>query len=192
MKYQKRQTKASPGDYILTILPLATAKTYLLEGSGTDQDAIITDLIEGAVQYIESGLDYIVDTSGLIYQYYDAFPTDGILPIWHRYIKETDLVVQYWSGSAWTSFASTNYRIDTAATPPRVFLKSTASWPDLTDPDSYNMVRVGFKWDVAHSFIHELRAATMAYVAWRYENREGSSGIPQVLTAFIDRHKLHS
>ncbi len=190
-RIQKRQTKASPGDYILTILPLATAENSLIIAAGSDT-AYVTDLIQSGVQFIESGLDFIVDTSGLIYQYYDAFPDDGVLPIWHRYIKTTDLVVEYLDGDSWEVFSSTNYRIDTSSIPPKVFLKSTGSWPDITNPDSFNMVRVAFKWDVANSFIDELRAATMSYVAWRHENREGTSDIPQVLRAFLDRHKLHS
>lgn len=192
MKFQKRQTKASPGDYSLTILSRATAKTYLHLGAGTAQDAIIDSLIYAGVQHVEAGLDFSIDTSGLIYQYYDAFPSEGYLPIWHRYIKADDLVVEYWSGSAWTVFASTNYRVDTSSTPPKVFLKANKSWPDLSDPDSYNMVRIGFKMDLTHSFLDDLTSAVYAYVAWKYENREGSTNVPSGITAFIDRHKLHS
>lgn len=191
MKYQKRQSKATPGDYSLTILPLATAKTYLLLGSSTAQDTIITDLINAGVQHLEAGLDFSIDTSGLIYQYYDAFPADGELPIWHRYITATDLVVEYWNGSAWTAFASTNYRIDVSSAPPRVFLKANTDWPTLTDADSFNMVRIGFKMDTAHSFLDEAKAAVYAFVAARYENRENTTDIPSGVTAFINRHKMH-
>jgi hypothetical protein len=191
MKFQKRQTKVTPGDYTVTILPLATAKTYLFEGAGTDQDAIITALIRGAVQTLEAGLDFIIDTSGLIDQYYDGFPTDGMIPIWHRYIKTTDLVVEYWNDTTWTAVSSSNYRIDISSNPPKVFLKSTGEWPSDISDDGLNTVRIGFKVDHSLSFIDELRGAAMALVAARYENREAGD-IPITVQAFIDRHKLHS
>jgi hypothetical protein len=193
MRIQKRQFKSAPGDYMLTILPLATAKSYLfIDTAVTDQDAIITALIKGGIEYIENGLDYPIDTSSIIYQYYDAFPSEGYLPIWHRYIKTTDLVVEYWDGSAWAVFASTNYRVSIETVPPKVFLKANKSWPDLTDPDSMNMVRIGFKVDTAHSFFYGLTRAAFEWVASRYENKEGTTMIPSSVTAFIEQHKLHS
>lgn len=195
MKFQKRQTKATPGDYALTILPLATAKTYLLEGSGTDQDAIITALIKGGVQFCEAGLDFAIDTSGLIYQYYDGFPDDRELPIWHRYIKATDLVIEYWNDTTWVAVTASLYRTDMFSVPPKVFLKSTSDWPSDISNDGLNTVRIGFKIDTAHSFYDELRSAVMSWVAARYESREGdwNSGVMiNNVHRFIDRHKLHS
>lgn len=86
-------------------------------------DDVITDLINAGVQFIESGLDYSIDTSGLITQYYDSFE-ETYLQIWHRYIVETDLVVEYYNTSGvWTAVDSANYRIDTTSTPPKVFFK---------------------------------------------------------------------
>lgn len=193
MKFQKRQTKATPGDYSLTILPLARARMYLLQTSGvTDQDDVITDLINAAVQFIEAGLDFSIDTSGLITQYYDEFPDDGELPIWHRYIKSTDLVVEYWNDSAWTTFSSSNYRIDLSSAPPRVFLKSTGSWPSDVSDDDLNVVRVSFKMDETHSFLDDIKAAAMTFVAARFGNRENSEEIPDGVMAVINRHKIHS
>lgn len=192
LKFQKRQSKASPGDYSLTILPLSRARLYLLATSGvTDQDDVITDLINAAVQFIEAGLDFSIDTSGLITQYYDYFPSDGELPIWHRYITTTDLVVQYWDDTTWQTFSSANYRIDTWSAPPKVFLKSDAEWP--TDvSDDINSVRVSFKMDTSHSFLDDVKAAAMAFVAHRYENRENTNSIPDAVMAVINRHKIHS
>ena len=101
----------------------------------------------------------------------------------------TDLVVEYWDDSTWQTFASSNYRLDLASVPPKVFLANDADWP--TDvSDDMNSVRIGFKVDVAHSFFDAAKAAMMAYVASRYENPENSNGIPDEVTAFINRHKL--
>lgn len=192
MKFQKRQTKASPGDYNLTILSLAEARQYLLATTGvTDQDSIITSLIHASVQEIEAGLDFAIDTSGLITQYYDAFPSDGCLPIWHRYVKSTDLVVEYWNDTAWTTVSSSNYRLDLASVPPKVFLTAEGEWPDDVTAD-LNGVRVSFKIDTDHSFFDSLKAACMTWVAARYENRENSNGLPAAVQMFIDRYKLHS
>lgn len=192
MKFQKRQTKATPGDYSLSIVSLAEARLYLLATTGvTDQDSIITSLINAAVQEIEAGLDFAIDTSGLVTQYYDSFPDDGILPIWHRFVKSTDLVVQYWNDTTWATVAASNYRLDLAGTPPCVFLTSTGEWPDDVTADM-NGVRVSFKVDTDHSFFDSLKAAVMTWVAARYENRENSNGIPEAVKAFIDRYKVHS
>lgn len=157
----------------------------------TDQDDVITDLINAAVQEIEAGLDFAIDTTGLIYQYYDSFPSDGCLYIWHRYVKETDLVVEYWNDTAWTAVSSTNYRLDLASVPPKAFLTSTGEWPDDVS-DDINAVRIGFKVDTDVSFFDSLKAACMTWVAARYENRENSDGLPDAVQAFIDRYKLHS
>lgn len=157
----------------------------------TDQDSIITSLINAAVQEIEAGLDFAIDTSGLITQYYDYFPSDGILPIWHRYIKTTDLVVQYWDDTTWQTVTASNYRIDLASAYPRVFLTSSGEWPSDVS-DDMNSVRVSFKVDTDHSFFDSLKAACMTWVAARFENRENTNGLPDAVQAFIDRYKMHS
>ena len=153
-------------------------------------DDVITDLINAGVQFIESGLDYSIDTSGLITQYYDGF-TETCLPIWHRHIVETDLVVEYWNDTTWVAVSSTNYRIDTTSTPPRVFLKSTGEWPSEVSDDS-NSARVRFKMDTSHSFLDDIKAAVMTYVAWKFENAEGSTEVPAGLIATINRHRMYS
>jgi hypothetical protein len=187
LRIQKRQIKATPGDYSLTILPLASAKLNLLiDTAVTDQDAVVTQHIKSAVQHIEAGLDFSIDTSGLIHQYYDGFST--YLPIWHRYIKTTDLVVEYWDGSAWAVASSSLYRIDISNIPPRVTLKDDQDWP--TPEESDNNVRVGFKMDTSHSFLEDVRGGVIAWVADRYWNREGN--VNKNVQAVIDRHKLHS
>jgi len=191
MRIQKRQVKTAPGDYEL--VSLVTMKAYLFETS-TDQDAIITALITAAIQSIESGLDYSIDTSSLIYQYYDRFPEDGELPIWHPHIKTTDLVVEYWNDTAWDVVKDSDYRIDIATALPRVFLKSTSSWPtDISD--DINSVRIGFKMDLTDSFLDDIKAAVMTWVAARYEGKEGewnSSVMIGSVDRVIERHKLHS
>lgn len=154
-------------------------------------DEVITDLINAGVQFIESGLDYSIDTSGLITQYYDSFE-ETYLQIWHRYIVETDLVVEYYNTSGvWAAVSSTNYRIDTTSTPPKVFLKSSGEWPsDISD--DMNSVRVKFKMDTTHSFLDDIKAAVMTYVGWKFENAEGSMDIPAGLLATINRHRMYS
>ena len=191
MKLTKRQSKATPGDYSLTILPLARAKLALrVATSNTSMDDVITDLINAGVQFIESGLDYSIDTSGLITQYYDGFE-ETYLPIWHRHIVTTDLVVEYWNDSTWATVTASNYRLDLTSTPPKVFLTSTGEWPDDIS-DDLNSVRVSFKMDTTHSFLDDIKAAVMTYVAWKFENAEGSTEVPAGLMATINRHRMYS
>lgn len=189
MRLQKRQTKATPGDYSLTILPLTRAKLYLRE-SNSDQDNVITDLINAGVQHIEAGLDFSIDTSGLIYQYYDVF--ESTTYIWHRYITATDLVVEYWDGSDWQTVNASNYRVSVSSTPPCVFLTSTGEWPTTTSEDSTDVLRIGFKMDTSHSFLDDIKAAVMAFVAWKYENPEGITDMPSGIAETIKRHRLYS
>lgn len=189
-KLQKRQIKSNPGNYVDSILTLERAKLYLRE-SNSDQDDVITDLIYAGVAYMEAALDFAVDTMSLIYQYYDEFPSDGTLLIWHRFITDSNLVVEYWNGSAFTAIDSTNYRVDLSSVPPRVFLTSVGEWPDGSD-DGKNVLRVGFKVDTTHSFYRDLRAAVMEYVAAKYENAEGTTELPSKIQSFIEINRMRS
>lgn len=189
-KLQKRQVKTSPANYNETILNLERAKLYLRE-SNSDQDDVIQDLINAGIQFMESGLDFSIDTSSLIYQYYDEFPSDGVLFIWHRFILTNDLVVQYWDGANFTAVDAENYRIDDSSVPARVFLTSEGEWPSGSD-DLGNKLRVGFKVNVSHPFYSDLKAAVFAYVAWKYENPEGMTDIPSGITLFLDRYRMRS
>lgn len=185
MRYQKRQTKTVAGDY--EILSLTRAKLYLYI-TGTAQDDVITDLINGAVAYLEQSLDFIVDTDSDCYQFYDAFPAESYLPIWHRFITDDGCHVHYWNGSAWTEFSTAYYRVDNASVPCKIILKDGYSWPTLTVSD-LNAVRVTFVPDTSVSFYNDLKAAIMTLVAARYENREAAE-VPQIVKAFIDRHRI--
>lgn len=185
MRYQKRQTKTVAGDY--EILSLTRAKLYLYI-TGTAQDDVITDLINGAVAYLEQSLDFIVDTDSDCYQFYDAFPAESYLPIWHRFITGDGCHVHYWNGTAWTEFSTASYRVDNASVPCKIILRDGYSWPTLTVSD-LNAVRVTFVPDTSVSFYNDLKAAIMTLVAARYENREAAE-VPQIVKAFIDRHRI--
>lgn len=159
--------------------------------TSSDQDDVITDLINSAVQYHEQGLNFIVDTDDTIYQYYDRFDGEE-LQIWHKYISDSaaNVAVHYWDGSAWTEFSNSNYRVDAASNPPRILLKDGSDWPDLTNAD-LNAVRVSFKIDTSVSFYKDLKASVMTLVAARYENREGMV-VPESVKSFIDLHRMPS
>ncbi len=181
----KRQVKSSPGS--LTIVTLDEAKLYLRE-TNSDQDDNIQVLINAAIQFIESQLDYPIDTDELIYQYSDQF-VDSI-QIWHRYITDEDLVVEYWDDTTWTAADDTLYRVSVSDTPPKVFLRSGQVWPAASlDAES---VRVGFKIDTTHSFLNDIKGAVLALVAHQYENLEGTTEVPPRVMAVINRHKMHS
>jgi hypothetical protein len=77
------------------------------------------------------------------------------------------------------------------STPPKVFLTSTGEWPDDIS-DDLNSVRVSFKMDTTHSFLDDIKAAVMTYVAWKFENAEGSTEVPAGLMATINRHRMYS
>jgi len=182
----KRQVKQSPGGR--EIVPLQEAKLYLRE-TNSDQDDNIQLLINAAVQFMESQLDYAIDSEGLIYQYSDQFESNEI-KIWHRYIMEEGFVVEYWNGEEWVAVEDTVYRISISDMPPKAFLRSGQVWP--TPSLDMESVRVGFKVDTDHSFIDDIKGAVLSLVAHQYENAEGTTDVPPRVMAVINRHKLHS
>lgn len=170
IKIQKRQSKASAGD--LEIVSLTDMKAYLLEYND-DRDDTITALIESCTADLEAELDFAIDTSGFITQYYDGF--DIKIPIWHRYIKSdtADIVVEYLNDShAWTPVVNTTYRLDPTSALPTVILKTGNTWPTpVAEP---SCVRVQFKANTDHKAWASFRKVIQEMVAEAYENPEGS------------------
>lgn len=187
MRIQKRQQKTDPAN--LEIVNLAQAKLNLREVN-SDQDDNIQLAINQAVQFIEAGLDFAIDTDDTIYQFYDGFGSE--LNIWHRYISgaDDDIVVEYWDGSTWNEVNQTVYRLNSASVPPCIFLRSGQTWPTDVSLDPQDVVRVGFKIDTTHSFYDDIRGAILDYVASKYENAEGTTDVPARVMAVIMKHRL--
>ncbi len=186
-RIQQRQQKTEPAN--LEIVSLVQAKLYLRE-TRDDQDDNISLLIAAAVQFMEAGLDYFIDTDETIYQYCDNFYPE--LYIWHRHISATDedTTVEYWDGSSWIEVSPEVYRLSSSLTPPTIFLRNGQAWP--TPAAEKENVRIGFKLDTTHSFLDDIRGAILTLVASNYENAEGIIDVPKRVTWVIDVHRMHS
>jgi hypothetical protein len=187
-RIEKRQVKTNPGS--LQLVTLTDMKRYLLE-SGSDRDDDITALIQYAQGYLEAELEYAIDTDELIYQYHDRW--DWWMPIWHRYVIGTDLVVEHLVDGVWTAVSSSLYRLDPSCVPPRVILRDGAEWPDNTDEELAS-IRIGFKVDTGHPAWNSFKQAVREIVARTYESPEGfsqSASMGNSVQRIIDIYKIH-
>lgn len=188
-RIEKRQVKTNPGS--LQLVTLTDMKRYLLE-SGSDRDDDITALIQYAQGYLEAELEYAIDTDELIYQYYDKW--DWWMPIWHRYVISSGLVVEHLVGGEWTAVSSSLYRLDASYVPPRIILKDGSEWPDNTDSE-LACIRIGFKVDTGHPAWNSFKQAVREIVAKTYESPEGTTEKTAVMASsvrrIIDIYKIH-
>lgn len=187
MRLQKRQTRASDG--ITALVTLSDMKEHLLEYAD-DRDDTITALIASCTADLQRMLGFYIDTTGYIYQYYDAF--DSPMYIYHAFIKSdtADLAVEYLDSSyAWAVVSSTYYRIAPASSPPAVILKADYSWPSTLG--ERECVRIKFKADTSHTAWNSFKQCIKEMVAEAYENPEGSwhsaimeSAVQRVINAY--------
>lgn len=188
-RIEKRQVKTQPGS--LQLVTLTDMKGYLLE-SGSDRDDDILGLIQYAQAYLEAELEYAIDTDELIYQYYDGFRS--WLPIWHRFVIPTGIVVEHLVNGQWTAVNASEYRLDASHVPPRIILTKDGEWPDTTDSEWAN-VRVGFKVDTSNPAWNAFKQAVKEIVARTYESPEGTTENTAVTATSVRRiieiYKMH-
>ena len=170
MRLQKRQTRASDG--VAALVSLEDMKLHLLEYAD-DRDSVITALIASCTADLQNELGYYIDTTGLITQYYDAFASR--MHVFHRFIKPdtADVTVSYLNdSSAWTTIATSVYRIDPSSNPPSIILKSGQDWP--TPIDEPSCIKITFKVDTTSPAMNSFKQCIKEMVAEAYENPEGS------------------
>lgn len=187
MRLQKRQTRASDG--ITPLVSLSEMKNHLLEYAD-DRDDTITALIASCTADLQRQLGFYIDSTGWIYQYYDAF--ESPMYIYHAFIKSdtADVEVEYLNSLyTWTAVSSSEYRIAAASAPPSVILKSGYSWPSTLG--ERECVRIKFKADTSHVAWDSFAQAIKEMVAEAYENPEGSwhssimeSAVQRVVNAY--------
>ena len=110
---------------------LTEAKNFL-RVDGTDDDALITDMITVARSILEDKLGIVI-VRGIFEKVLDCFPDNRIIELWHNplqsvnHIKyiDTDGTTQTWSAS--------NYNLDTHREPARIQLAKDTNYPDTDD-----------------------------------------------------------
>lgn len=168
-KIQKRQIKSD--QTVDLLIPVETMKLYLLEAN-SDQDEVIADLIRSATLELEKALDYIISTSEDITQYYDQFPADGKLVIWHKAIDPESVTLEYEDENGdWQTIDEDDYYIDHSAPANFIKIRSSASWPDDKTDDDMS-IRITFAIDAARTRTADIIGAIRKMVADVYEGRE--------------------
>ncbi len=178
-------------------ITLTEAKTHLREES-SDQDSLITTFIGSATGYAEAFLGRAFVSRTLDY-YLDEFPTEAIqlplpplIDVGGVFYTDTDGIEQEF----------TDFEVDTASEPGRIYLAPSASWP--TPRESANAVRVRYRAGYVDtdaspdtgSIPDDLKAALLLIVGTLYENREtvaiGQSAVlvPFSAEQLLRRHRV--
>lgn len=188
-RLHKRQSRVV-GD-ATALVTLSDMKDAMLEYNN-DRDDTITALIASCTADLQTALGFYIDTTGLITQYYDRF--DSRMYIFHPFVKEADLAVEYLNDSyEWTAVSSSVYRKALESMPPMIILKSDQTWP--TPVDEPISVRIKFKADTSNVAWNSFKQCIMEMVAEAYENPEGSwhsASMESRMTRVVETYRLRS
>ncbi len=174
-------------EYVLsagpTVEPLtaAEAKSHLRVDDATD-DTLIGDYIEAARQFVEAFTRRQLITATW-YCYLDEFPGEDYIQL--AYPPLQSVVASgfkyYNTDGVLTTWAATNFSVDTAAIPGRIILAYGISWPSTRD--IHNAIQITFKagyGDAATAVPEALRLAMRQLISHWYENREAVSADRQM------------
>lgn len=126
MKYGLTMTQRESG----TSAPvsLTELKAHVRQDHSAD-DTVLTDLISAAAETVEDAQARVLQKSTWALTLED-WPASGIIVL-PRYplVSVTSVTYLLEGESTPTTFASSNYRVDTAMLPPRIVLKQNVLWP---------------------------------------------------------------
>jgi uncharacterized phiE125 gp8 family phage protein len=152
---------------------LAEAKLHLRVDETADDD-LIRSLIQTCRQDIETLCLHalITQTWNL---YLDGFPGCSEIELPWPPLQSVTGVYYIEEGGVEKTFASSNYFVDINSTPGKIVLKTSASWPAMSNPQVANPVRIEFKCgfgDIPSSVDYRAIAAIKLLLGHYYENRE--------------------
>lgn len=155
--------------------PLSTAEAKShLKVDATDEDGLIDNYVKAARQIAEEFLRraLITQTWELVL---DAFPDKGWLELPLPPLGSVTSVKYTPDGGAETTFAATNYIVDTSSEPGRIVLATNKDWPSDT-LQAANGVKVRYVagYGASASSIPEaVRQGIRLLLGHLFENREG-------------------
>ena len=156
------------------LITTAEAKTHLrIDSSFTDDDTYIDGLIVAAREIVEAHTRK--KWAQAEYDYWlDEFPASDILAIQDvGYIRT--IAVQYYDPTGvLQTFSTGNYNLQGSTTPPRLWLKDNASWPETrTDgPGVQISITVGYTYVTGNATPAPIIAAMKLIIGHLYENRQ--------------------
>lgn len=163
-----------------TPVSLADAKAHL-RVDGTDEDGLITALIEAATAHIERALGLALIAQGWTIVR-DSWPQTWLLELPIAPVQTVVSITTFDAGGAGTVFNAADYFVDTASSPPRLVLHGTVPWPKPGRRANGIEIALTAGFGDAPSDVPEpLRQALLLLVAHWYERREPVvlAGTPQ-------------
>ena len=166
-------------------LTYAEAKAWLRLPDDTEQ-TLVTALIVQARTKVEqdTGLKLITQAWDV---YADAFPDDAIyLPV-EPLLSVTSLKTTTAAGVQSTA-ASTIYQVDTASSPPRIYLADGQSWPSDLRAHMGIVIRVSVGYGPAASAIPAplITACEQLLTMWYTAARQGQGVLPPKWAGYDD------
>jgi uncharacterized phiE125 gp8 family phage protein len=152
---------------------LEQAKAQVRRGDATFDDDTLTRLIKAAREKVEedTGRALITQTHDLVM---DAPPCGGLLFLPKPPLQSVTSVTTYDADDAATVLAGSSYIVNAAATPGRLTVKSTVSWPTHTLRDAKGLiVQFVCGYGAAGEDVPEpLRQAMLLLIGGFFEHRE--------------------
>ena len=174
----------------VTPVSLADAKAHLrLDAS--DEDALVTSLIETATAHIEReyGLALITQALTIIR---DAWPETWLLELPFAPVQSVASITTYEADGGSFAFDSGHWFADLASAPPRIVLHGTAPWPRPgRRANGIEIVVTAGYGDEPDDVPTPIRQAVLLLVAHWYEQREpvaigfGAQEIPATVAALL-------
>lgn len=170
--------------------------------TGSDDDAFLESLIAGVTAYFDGnngilGRALLTQTWDLKldrFPYSDAdaiyMPLPPLQSVTHIKYIDSDGSLQTWDSS--------NYVVDTASQPGRIYLAYNKSWPDTRDIRDAVIVRFVCGYGAAATSIpKDIKQCLLGMISHWYENREAVSmkqavEVPFFAQAIIDRYKIRA
>lgn len=173
----------------------ADAKAHL-RVDGSDEDALITSLIETATVHIEREYGLALVTQGLTI-IRDEWPDNWLVELPVSPIQSVDSVTTYEVDGGSFSFDIGHWFADLATRPPRLVLHGTAPWPRPGRRANGIEIAVTAGYgDTANDVPAPIRQAVLLLVAHWFEQREpvavglGAQEIPSTVASLLAPYRV--
>jgi uncharacterized phiE125 gp8 family phage protein len=168
---------------------LSEAKLHCRIDENAD-NAIVQSLIRAATVVCETHIRRPIMTQEFK-QFFDRWPTGSSIELSRGPLLSVTSVKTYTDADVATTFASTNYFVDTSTIPGRIVLRQGVTWPTFTR--YANPIEIQYKagyGDDPNGVPPEIRQAVLATVSYLYENRgEAVAPMPEIATLLLSTHR---
>lgn len=120
----------------------------------------------------------------------DAFPCGSAIELPRAPLQSVTHVKAYDDADAVTTFAASNYYVDSATRPGRIVLREASSWPDAARVANAVEIQFVAGYGNAAAVPNQIKQAILMTVAHLYEHRgDASVDMPETACALLTAHK---